>query len=120
MDGSPPGQRRHSLLHPVTAERIAVDGRIGGVGIAGIKVGAGGRAGRKKVPPAGLTFRRVAGRHFLVAHVTVHDKRPGIVASRLIRFNGFGAASLLFVMTFVINTVAELIRQRLRERYKAI
>jgi phosphate transport system permease protein len=32
----------------------------------------------------------------------------------------FLAAALLFVMTFIINTVAELIRQRLRERYKAI
>jgi phosphate transport system permease protein len=32
----------------------------------------------------------------------------------------FLAASLLFVMTFLINTVAELIRQRLRERYKAV
>jgi phosphate transport system permease protein len=31
----------------------------------------------------------------------------------------FLAAALLFVMTFVINTVAEIIRQRLRERYKA-
>jgi phosphate transport system permease protein len=32
----------------------------------------------------------------------------------------FLAAALLFVMTFIINTVAELIRQRLRERYKAV
>ncbi len=32
----------------------------------------------------------------------------------------FLAAALLFVMTFVINTVAEVIRQRLRDRYKAI
>ena len=32
----------------------------------------------------------------------------------------FLAAALLFVMTFVINTIAEVIRQRLRERYKAI
>jgi phosphate transport system permease protein len=32
----------------------------------------------------------------------------------------FLAAALLFVMTFVVNTVAEIIRQRLRERYKAI
>jgi len=32
----------------------------------------------------------------------------------------FLAAALLFVMTFVINTFAELIRQRLRERYKAV
>lgn len=32
----------------------------------------------------------------------------------------FLTASLLFVMTFIINTVAEIIRQRLRERYKAI
>jgi phosphate transport system permease protein len=32
----------------------------------------------------------------------------------------FLAAALLFLMTFVINTVAEVIRQRLRERYKAV
>ena len=32
----------------------------------------------------------------------------------------FLSAALLFVMTFTLNTVAELIRQRLRERYKAI
>ncbi len=32
----------------------------------------------------------------------------------------FLAAAMLFVMTFVVNTAAEIIRQRLRERYKAI
>jgi len=32
----------------------------------------------------------------------------------------FLAAALLFVMTFIINTFAEIIRQRLRERYKAV
>jgi phosphate transport system permease protein len=32
----------------------------------------------------------------------------------------FLAALLLFAMTFAVNTVAELIRQRLRERYRAI
>ena len=32
----------------------------------------------------------------------------------------FLAAILLFVMTFVVNTVAEVIRQRLREKYKAV
>jgi phosphate transport system permease protein len=32
----------------------------------------------------------------------------------------FLAAALLFVMTFVVNTIAEIIRQRLRDRYKAI
>lgn len=32
----------------------------------------------------------------------------------------FLAGGVLFAMTFVVNTVAELIRQRLRERYKAI
>jgi phosphate transport system permease protein len=32
----------------------------------------------------------------------------------------FLAAALLFVMTFIVNTVAEVIRQRLRERYKAV
>lgn len=32
----------------------------------------------------------------------------------------FLAAILLFIMTFVVNTVAELIRQRLREKYKAV
>jgi ABC-type uncharacterized transport system permease subunit len=30
------------------------------------------------------------------------------------------AGLALFVMTFMVNTVAELVRQRLRERYKAI
>ncbi|MBK8000239.1 MAG: ABC transporter permease subunit [Verrucomicrobia bacterium] len=32
----------------------------------------------------------------------------------------FLAAILLFIMTFVVNTVAEVIRQRLREKYKAV
>jgi phosphate transport system permease protein len=32
----------------------------------------------------------------------------------------FLAAALLFLMTFVVNTVAELVRQRLRDRYKAV
>jgi phosphate transport system permease protein len=32
----------------------------------------------------------------------------------------FLAALLLFAMTFVINTIAEVIRQRLRERYRAV
>jgi phosphate transport system permease protein len=32
----------------------------------------------------------------------------------------FLAAAILFVMTFIVNTVAGIIRQRLRERYKAI
>jgi len=32
----------------------------------------------------------------------------------------FLAALLLFGMTFVVNTVAEVVRQRLRERYKAL
>ncbi len=32
----------------------------------------------------------------------------------------FLAAAMLFAMTFVVNTVAEVIRQRLREKYKAI
>jgi phosphate transport system permease protein len=32
----------------------------------------------------------------------------------------FLAAALLFVMTFIVNTIAEIIRQRLRDRYKAI
>ncbi|MEI6666694.1 MAG: ABC transporter permease subunit [Acidobacteriota bacterium] len=32
----------------------------------------------------------------------------------------FLTASLLFVLTFMVNTVAEVIRQRLRDRYKAV
>jgi phosphate transport system permease protein len=32
----------------------------------------------------------------------------------------FLSAAVLFVMTFVINTIAEIVRQRLRERYKAV
>ena len=32
----------------------------------------------------------------------------------------FLSAALLFIMTFTLNTVAEIIRQRLRERYKAV
>jgi phosphate transport system permease protein len=32
----------------------------------------------------------------------------------------FLAALVLFMMTFVVNTLAELVRQRLRERYRAI
>jgi phosphate transport system permease protein len=32
----------------------------------------------------------------------------------------FLAAAILFGMTFVVNTVAEIIRQRLRDRYKAV
>jgi phosphate transport system permease protein len=32
----------------------------------------------------------------------------------------FFSAALLFVMTFLVNTVAELVRQRLRERYRTL
>jgi len=32
----------------------------------------------------------------------------------------FLSAALLFTLTFVLNTIAELIRQRLRDKYKAI
>jgi phosphate transport system permease protein len=32
----------------------------------------------------------------------------------------FVAALLLFALTFVVNTVAELVRQRLRQRYQAV
>jgi phosphate transport system permease protein len=32
----------------------------------------------------------------------------------------FLSAALLFMLTFVVNTVAELVRQRLRERYRAL
>ena len=32
----------------------------------------------------------------------------------------FLAAAVLFIMTFMVNTVAEVVRQRLRDRYKAI
>jgi phosphate transport system permease protein len=32
----------------------------------------------------------------------------------------FLAAALLFLMTFAVNTVAEVVRQHLRERYKAV
>jgi phosphate transport system permease protein len=32
----------------------------------------------------------------------------------------FLAAALLFMMTFLVNTIAEVIRQRLRERYRAL
>ena len=32
----------------------------------------------------------------------------------------FLSACVLFLMTFLVNTVAELVRQRLREKYKAI
>jgi phosphate transport system permease protein len=32
----------------------------------------------------------------------------------------FLASALLFVMTFVVNTAAEIVRQRLRRRYEAI
>jgi phosphate transport system permease protein len=32
----------------------------------------------------------------------------------------FLSAALLFVLTFVVNTIAEVVRQRLRDRYKAV
>ncbi len=32
----------------------------------------------------------------------------------------FLSAAVLFLMTFVVNTIAELVRQRLRDKYKAI
>jgi phosphate transport system permease protein len=32
----------------------------------------------------------------------------------------FLAAALLFAMTFLVNTLAEVIRQRLREKYRAL
>ena len=35
-------------------------------------------------------------------------------------FSLFLAGLVLFVMTFCVNTIAEVVRQRLRERYRAI
>jgi phosphate transport system permease protein len=32
----------------------------------------------------------------------------------------FFSAALLFLMTFLVNTLAEVIRQRLREKYRAL
>jgi phosphate transport system permease protein len=32
----------------------------------------------------------------------------------------FLAAAMLFALTFIVNTIAEIVRQRLRDRYKAI
>jgi len=32
----------------------------------------------------------------------------------------FLSACVLFLMTFLVNTAAELVRQRLRDKYKAI
>jgi phosphate transport system permease protein len=32
----------------------------------------------------------------------------------------FVAALLLFALTFVVNTIAEVIRQRLRQKYQAV
>jgi phosphate transport system permease protein len=32
----------------------------------------------------------------------------------------FLASLVLFIMTFLVNTLAEVVRQRLRERYRAI
>jgi phosphate transport system permease protein len=32
----------------------------------------------------------------------------------------FLAATLLFIMTFIVNTVAELVRQRLRKKYSEL
>ena len=60
--------------------------------------------------PAGITDLLV------VSHGWNNSRDDALTLYRTL----FLAAALLFVMTFIINTVAEIIRQRLRERYKAI
>ena len=65
-----------------------------------------------------LSFSPFNGMRTLSANIAVEIPEAP-VAGTLYRVL-FLAAILLFVMTFAVNTVAEVIRQRLRERYKAV
>ena len=65
-----------------------------------------------------LSFSPFNGMRTLSANIAVEIPEAP-VAGTLYRVL-FLAAILLFIMTFLVNTVAELIRQRLREKYKAV
>jgi phosphate transport system permease protein len=65
-----------------------------------------------------LSFSPFNGMRTLSANIAVEIPEAP-VAGTLYRVL-FLAAILLFVLTFAVNTVAELIRQRLREKYKAV
>jgi len=65
-----------------------------------------------------LSFSPFNGMRTLSANIAVEIPEAP-VAGTLYRVL-FLAAILLFVMTFVVNTVAEVVRQRLREKYKAV
>ena len=65
-----------------------------------------------------LSFSPFNGMRTLSANIAVEIPEAP-VAGTLYRVL-FLAAILLFVMTFLVNTVAEVVRQRLREKYKAV
>jgi phosphate transport system permease protein len=65
-----------------------------------------------------LSFSPFNGMRTLSANIAVEIPEAPI-AGTLYRVL-FMAAMLLFVLTFVVNTVAEIIRQRLREKYQAV
>jgi phosphate transport system permease protein len=65
-----------------------------------------------------LSFSPFNGMRTLSANIAVEipEAPVGATLYRIL----FLTAILLFVMTFVVNTVAEIVRQRLREKYKAV
>lgn len=65
-----------------------------------------------------LSFSPFNGMRTLSANIAVEIPEAP-VAGTLYRVL-FLAAILLFIMTFIVNTVAEVVRQRLREKYKAV
>ncbi len=65
-----------------------------------------------------LSFSPFNGMRTLSANIAVEIPEAP-VAGTLYRIL-FLTAILLFVMTFIVNTVAEVIRQRLREKYQAV
>ena len=46
----------------------------------------------------------------------LHLNAPAVILELLVK----GIYLVLFLMTFAVNTIAEVIRQRLRDRYRAI
>jgi phosphate transport system permease protein len=65
-----------------------------------------------------LSFSPFNGMRTLSANIAVEIPEAP-VAGTLYRVL-FLAAMLLFVLTFAVNTVAEIVRQRLREKYQAV
>ncbi|HXG49138.1 MAG TPA: ABC transporter permease subunit [Methylomirabilota bacterium] len=106
-----------------TATRIILPTASPGI-FSGVMVGFGRAVGETMIVLMAtgntpiLSFSPFNGMRTLSANIAVEIPEAP-VGGTLYRVL-FLAAILLFLMTFVVNTVAEVIRQRLREKYQAV